>query len=173
MEEMEDFSHPTLQELVAGIKRLRGEAGTKERRPITRPLLFQIVGQFDQKTLEGATLHAAFTLAFAAFLRIGEFTWTAADFRDLDFYQWHLTRNSLVLLKDLLQLVLPASKTDPFRQGVTITVAATDAPACAVKSVRQLMEKFRFPENSLLFRLQNSTFTRQFVKNALRTPLPD
>ena len=31
------------------------------------------------------------------------------------------------------------------------------------------MEKFRFPGNSPLFRLQNSTFTRQFVTNALRT----
>ncbi len=171
MEEIEVFSHPTLQRLIAGIKLLRGEAGTKERRPITRPLLFQIVGQFDQKTLEGATLHAAFTLAFAAFLRIREFTWTAADFRDPNFYHWHFTRNSVVLLKDRLKLVLPASKTDPFRQGVTIIVAAIDGPTCAVKSVRHLMEKLRFPGNSTLFRLQNSTFTRQFVTNALPTSL--
>ncbi len=82
-----------------------------------------------------------------------------------------ITRNSVVLLKDRLQLVLPASKTDPFRQGVTIIVEATDGPTCAVKSVRHLMEKFRFPGNSPLFRLQNSTFTRQFVTNTLRTSL--
>ena len=114
MEEIEVFSHPTLQKLIAVIKRLRGEAGTKKRRPIPRPLLFQILGQFDQKTIEGATFDAALTLSFAAFLRIGKITWTAANFRDPDFYQLHFVQNSVVLHKYRLRLVLLTSQTDSF-----------------------------------------------------------
>lgn len=76
--ELEVFHHPSLERLVNGIKRLQGEAGRRERRPITRPILLQMLALLNQDTLHGATFHAAFSLAFAAFLRIGEFTHSAA-----------------------------------------------------------------------------------------------
>ena len=55
------------------------------------------------------------SLAFAAFLRIGEVTYTAKDRSATDFNQWFLTRRSVRLHKNHLELTLPASKTDPFR----------------------------------------------------------
>ena len=73
--ELDIFHHPQLERIVAGIRRLRPAAQPRERRPISRSILKEIVSTFDQNSLRGATLHAAFCLAFAAFLRIGKFTW--------------------------------------------------------------------------------------------------
>lgn len=79
------FHTPSLQPVLAGIRRMRGEAQTQKRRPITKDLLVQMLPHFNRKTKAGATLHAAFCLAFAAFLRVGEFTYTARDLEDPDF----------------------------------------------------------------------------------------
>ena len=55
---------------------------------------------------------------------MGEFIWSQSD-RTSDFKQWHLNFQD-----DALQLTLPSSKTDPFRRGVTLTIAAVDDEAC-------------------------------------------
>lgn len=41
------FFSTNITKIIAGIKRFRGETRTKERRPVTRSLLLQIVNQFD------------------------------------------------------------------------------------------------------------------------------
>lgn len=64
-----------LQRIIAGVWRLYGEGDTCERPPITRDILLKLISRFDQTTLEGANLHAAFCLAFAGFLRMGDFTY--------------------------------------------------------------------------------------------------
>ena len=71
--DLDIFSSPQLQRCIAGIRRLRGEADTKERRLITRDILLQILTSFDKTILLGATLYTLFCLAFAGFLRISEF----------------------------------------------------------------------------------------------------
>ena len=68
---LDAFHGHSLQRVIAGIRRMRGEAQTQERRPITKDLLLQILPHFNRRTRAGATLHAAFCLAFAAFLRVG------------------------------------------------------------------------------------------------------
>ena len=72
-EDLDIFSSLQLQRCIAGIRRLRGEADTKERRPITRDILLQILTSFDKTILLGVTLYTSFYLVFAGFLRIGEF----------------------------------------------------------------------------------------------------
>ncbi len=56
-EDLAVFHHPLLQRVINGVRRLRGEADTKERRPITRDLLLRVLSQFDTTTRQGATLH--------------------------------------------------------------------------------------------------------------------
>ena len=145
---------------------MRGEAGTRERRPITKDLLLQILHQIDGTTREGATLYAAFCLAFAAFLRIGEFTYTTKDLKDPEFSQWFLTRRSVTLHKDHLELTLPASKTDPFRRGITLNVAASGDDACPVQALRRLFRWEALPDSPLFS--WGSAFTRQSVTGKLR-----
>ena len=138
----------------------------------------------DQTSYRKATLYAAFCLAFAAFLRIGEFTWEHHQWAagDSDFATWHATRRSITFgfkdrsgnHPDRLFFTLPASKADPFRRGITITVAAADDQACAVSAVHLLFTRWPSPPETPLFMLgQNpnvpeSAFDRHTVVNALR-----
>lgn len=168
-EDLDVFHHPLLQRVIAGIRRLRGEADIKERRPITRDLLLQILTRFDTSTLESATLHASFCLAFAAFLRVGEFTWTEADLSD-DFQHWHVTRRSVTLYEDYMELTLPSSKTDPFRRGITLSIAAANDAACPIRSLRNLFTRFPAGMASPLFH-PGKAFTRQYVTTALKDTL--
>lgn len=135
------FHHPQLKRIIAGARHLRGDSDTKERHPVTKDILLQVLPSFDRAIEHGAIMYASFCLAFAAFLRIGEFTYSTRDALDEDFAKYFLTRRFIRLHDDYLELTLPASKTDTFRKGVTITAAATDEDACAVKAMRHLIRE--------------------------------
>ena len=160
------FHHPLLKRVIDGIKRMRGEKDLLERRPITRDVLLSILATLDQSTLIGATLHASFCLAFAAFLRIGEFTWNSGDVNE-EFASYFAVRRSVTLHDDHLEFSLPSSKTDPFRRGVTITVAAANDDACAIRSLRHLFTAFPAAATDPLF-FPGKPFTRYLVTNELR-----
>ena len=163
------FHLPDLERMIAGVRRLRGEAGTQERLPITKDLLLQMLPHLSQRTREGATLYASFCLAFAAFLRIGEFTYSLKD-RTADFSKWFLTRRSMRLFDNHLELTLPASKTDPFRRGVTLTIAASGDDACPVEAIRYLFRRWKAPLDSPLFETAGG-FTRELVIGQVRQNL--
>lgn len=164
------FRSPLLKRIITGARRLRGDPVTNERRPVTKDILLQVLPTFDRATEHGATMYASFCLAFAAFLRIGEFTYSARDLKDDEFDKWFLTRRSVRLFNDRLELTLPASKTDPYRKGVTLTVASTDDNACAVKALRHLIHTWPKPLTSPLFQ-DNGQFTRDLVIDTLRLVL--
>ena len=133
--ELKVYSHPILQRIIKSFRRIYGEGDTWERRPITRDILLKLISRFDQTTLEGANLHAAFCLAFAGFLRMGEFTYNKVE---RDFSSWNLTRGLVSFSEDRLFLVIPSCKTDPFRRGITLTISAASDEACAVASLNNL-----------------------------------
>ena len=169
-EGLDVFHSPQLQRMIAGMRRLRGEAGTKERHPITKDILLKLLPQLDQSTEEGMTMYSAFCLAFAGFLRTGEFTYSARDWEDEEFNKWFLTRRSVRLYDGHLELTLPASKTDPFRQGVTLTIAATGDAACAVAALERLFHEWPASLSAPLFSI-NGSFTRERVTTMLRQTL--
>jgi len=41
-----------------------------------------------------------------------------------------------------LELTLPSSKTDPFQQGITLTIVASSDAACPVKAMRLLQGRY-------------------------------
>ena len=156
--------------MIAGMRRLRGELNTKERCPITKDILLRLLPLFDCATRGGMTIYTAFYLAFAGFLRAGEFIYTAHDWEDDDFHEWFLTRRSVRFHDDHIELSLPASKTDPFRQGVTLTIAATGDEVCAVTALRRLFYDWPAPLSTPLFQIGGS-FTRQRLTETLRETL--
>ena len=187
------FEHPRLQRIVRGIKTFHAAqeaTPVREWLPITRDILLRLLASLDQMSHRRAMLYAAFCLAFAAFLRIGEFTWEAHQWASGDFASWHATCRSIAFgfnnsdtsgqdtsghHMDRLFFTLPASKSDPFRQGVTITIAAVNDRACAVSALHLLFTTWPSPSESPLFTLHHhepgqnpAAFDRRTVVNELR-----
>lgn len=133
-------------------------------------LLLQMLATFDVSTLLRATMHAAFCLAFAGFLRTGEFTYSAEDRKDTDFAKQFLTRRLVAFCNDHLELSLPVAKTDPFRQVVTILIARAGDDACAFSSLQYLFHRFLAARDASLFDA-GSGFSRQRVTQMLRDTL--
>jgi hypothetical protein len=170
------FDHPRLQRIIQGSRRFHGEAGTRERLPITRDVLLKILQclpRWRTDTIQ-ANLYAAFCLAFAGFLRVGEFTWS--EYTDpLEFARWHLTWRSVNIQADRLLLTLPSSKTDPFRHGVILTISPSFDRACplaAIRNLRGLMhrnhfEEGQYPIQPLFSRPNNQPFSRDYVVRSL------
>jgi hypothetical protein len=174
------FDNPRLQRIIRGIKRFHGEADTRERLPITRDILLQLLQCLPHwsSDLAQANLYAAFCVAFSGFLRAGEFTWSSKDQNDLgqfSFARWHVTRQSVTFAADRsrVYLCIPASKSDTFRHGVTITLAATGDAACPVAALRNLFDNFPqpAPSNPLFTRAYGRPFSRQYLIAALRACL--
>lgn len=75
---------------------------------------------------DDVNVNAAFKLAFAGFLRTGEFTHTKERAADSQaFAMANLSRSDVRLAADHATVRPKRSKTDKLRQGVTIVVAAT------------------------------------------------
>lgn len=125
------------------------------------------VSRFRYKDPKRRNIPCRLFLAFAGFVRMGEFTWCEADRRE-ELRQWHLTRSSVTFKNDRLHVQLPASKTDPFRQGVEITTAATGDEACTLNSLRNLFQKFPTSLHAPLFDTAKG-FPRKYVTTVFKT----
>ena len=76
----------------------------------------------------------------------------------------------MTLLDDYLELTLPSSKTDLFRNRVTLSIASALDNACPVSSLRNLFERFPLDPSLLLFN-PGKPFIRKLVTDILRTTL--
>ena len=134
-QKLEIFHTLVLQQVIAGVRRFNGEPNIKEQHPITRPVLRAMLVQLDKNTQKRANLYTAFCLAFTGFLQIDEFIW-AHRVLNLDFQNWHITCGLVLLSDNQLQLSLPVFKTNPFCQGVILTIAATGDKPYAVAALK-------------------------------------
>lgn len=170
------FLDDRLERVIRGIKREHTEPNRRERSPLTRDRLLRILRQLQQPSYRNLTLKAAFTLAFAGFLRVGEFTYQQIEL-DLgpSFRSWFLTKSSISISEDRMHMAvsLPASKTDPFRHGVEIIIAASNDEACPVRAMRNLLIHDRHrPPFAPLFtadKFRKTPFTREYVVQHLRS----
>ena len=112
-----------LERLMRGIKRVYTE-GPNQRLPITPMLLRSFGNHLNLSHYDHAMLWAAMLLAFFGFLRSAELL--------------SLQASDVVPQSGALACSIRASKTDPFRRGTTILVAATgDASLCPVLAFNQ------------------------------------
>ena len=130
---------PRLQLILRGIRKHQSSTHVpRVRLPITVQILHSIRRLLSQKPKSYATtmLWAACSLAFFAFLRVSEFTIPQEGLYDPS---CHLSLQDIAVdIRDtprLMQVDLKQSKTDPFRQGVTLYLGATDSTICPIKAV--------------------------------------
>ena len=123
--------------ILRGIKRAQGRRHSLPKRlPIT-PSLLRIINQnlfnssrfFEDKIM----LWAAITTAFFGFLRISEYTTTRKTQFDPSVT---LLLSDIRIRNDSIRLHLKTSKTDPFRQGVTVRIEANNTILCPVNALR-------------------------------------
>ena len=169
------FIDPRLERTIQEIKRDHNEPERRSRTPLTRPYLLQILTCLSRLDYNHVVLRAAFTLAFAAFLRVGEFTYRATDISlGTSFASWFLTKNSIRLSNDrtYMELTLPSSKTDPFRKGIKLTIAASNDQGCPVASMKNLLAlDTHWHHLSPLFCIghqEHLPFTREYVVDRLQ-----
>ena len=153
------FHDERIKRMLKGALRKYGTKPARVRLEITKEILHAMLSTFGP-IHDDVNLRAAFCTAFAAFLRIGEFTWT----------QWSpdsslrfLSRGSVQFVTDGVLLRLPASKTDPFRKGVTIPLSPSHDSTCPVAALRLLFQRYPKPLSEPLFSRSYGPFNRDWV----------
>ena len=105
------FSDPRLERTIQGIKRDHNEPRTRVRTSLTSPLVLPILSSDLHSNYENTVIQAVFMLAFAGFLRVGEFTYKHTD-RAMEpaFSKWFLSKSCVRLSRSRghLYLNLPA-----------------------------------------------------------------
>ncbi len=125
------------------------------RLPITKNILEKITAQ-PTKSLEDWNIDAAFKIAWARFLRLGEITYMASELKKKStFVETHATRSDILFAEgdQYAMLRLKQSKTDVDHSGVQIMFAATGKSTCPVAALRKLFQTDPQPANAPLFRL--------------------
>jgi hypothetical protein len=167
--DLQVFDHPFVDLTIRGGRRIYGDKPSRERLPLTSNLLIPIVNLLSgDKGLDATNLRAAFCVAFAAFLRSGEFTWEKWNPKVSP--RIHLSRRHVTFTNDAVTLFLPSSKTDQYRQGVNIHLSSVDSPLCPVAALHNLFERFPAPPNSPLFvRSAGLPFNRAHFVDRVKT----
>ena len=155
------FSDPRISLLMRGGRRLYGNGDRRKRLPLTLDILTRILHEVDND-YNGTNLRAALCVAFAAFLRAGEFTWD--DWDPNSSPKFLLARSHITFLPDgNASLFLPSSKTDPARKGTTIHLATVPSWACPVTALHCLFRLCPAPLDSPLFSRLFGPFSRSYL----------
>ena len=132
---------PRLQNTLRGIKRTLG-LSRRNRLPITLFILksiFKLLTPSHSLDIDTVMLWAAFSLAFFGFLRCSELTCNGQFDRNV-----HLTREDFAFFPNIvspqhMKVRIKKSKTDPFRQTSTITIAGSQSNVCAMAATRDFL----------------------------------
>ncbi|KAJ1034110.1 hypothetical protein NDA18_000979 [Ustilago nuda] len=131
------FGCGCLECALRGYKRLHGVHHTGSKLPFTHPLLRRVLeavsGFADLYPRDCLVLQAAFTLAFACFLRSGKLIWGPNSDPATC-----LTVSSVKWERDHTVITLPALKTDPFQQGVKVIALEVGGIECPAAQLQQL-----------------------------------
>ena len=100
--DLSGFDDPVLHRVIRGIKQLRGDCVPRERLPITRDILLELIATIDTSSRYGATLYASFCLAWA-----GVFANSRVHIRRKGFVRSRLRQLAYHQIIDCLLLRLP------------------------------------------------------------------
>ena len=159
------FDNPRIDLVIRGGKRVYGEGVKRLRFPLTASILLRMVNEI-RLDEEGINVKSALCVAFAGFLRSGEFTW---DTWSEQHHASHLSRKYVSFATDSITLTLSMSKTDLFCKGINIHLASSQSPLCPVTALTQLFNTFPCsPLQPLFTRSHGQPFTKQFFVAKIR-----
>lgn len=173
----EVFDDGHAQRFINGAKNIFPTAPTKQRDPITRDVLLKLLSSKacqGENPIDRVNVNAAFTTAFAGFLRVGEFTYKTRHLKDPALLQAEkLTRRCISTSEagDHFTLLLPRSKTDTDNKGVRIVIATAADDACPFRHMTRLLHEDPQEDTAPLFRLSSGQFTRENVLEILSNRL--
>ena len=139
------------------------------RLPVTRDLMLLIHSRLNLADPDSAMLWAAFSIAWFGFLGVSEFTAPPSGFdpslhlsiSDLAVDCHHRTSGVLLLIK--------ASKTDPFRQGVRLFLPRTGGALCPVASLSAYLHRRGNSSGPLFLFADGKPLSRLHVTDRLRS----
>jgi predicted aconitase with swiveling domain len=172
---IEAFSDHMLRRAMQGALNLRPPK-RKPRLPITIDVLSRITAT-PPTSATGYNLDALFKVAYAGFFRLGELTYTRRDTEHPLFRHTHVLRGDVSFIRDDRGSAIGAtvflrhSKTDYQNQGVTVYIAATSRPTCAVAALLALFKHDEKPLNAPLFDIGNGHCSAVVVQTELRQRL--
>lgn len=161
--------------ILRGIRRIQGNSLIRpKRRPITVPhlrimLTFLQSCQFSE--MDKLMWHCVIVLAFFGFLRVSEFTCSSNSFTS----EVHLAPQDISFNHNfsIMYVKIKASKTDPFRSGCTIRLAAIPHDAlCPVHSMRRYLAVRGLQVGPLFIFHDGAFLTRKFLVAFLHISLP-
>ena len=144
------FEDERIKRILRGAKRKLGIRHVQQAKELTEAVLSKIVFTLqNSNTFDDINIRAAFCVAFAAFLRIAEFTWPTWTPQS---HLVQLSRGSVVFTANgNVILTLPASKNNSFRRGVEIPLAASHGTICPVFALHLLFSRYPRPLSDPLF----------------------
>jgi integrase len=172
--------------MIDGARRLQPNPPKRDRRPISRlavAKVSQIPSSLPLQTppppltpakRDDLNVAVAARVAFAGFLRVGEFTYTQKDIADpRTFTASKLTRADIRFSPtfDHAQLTLKRSKADRNHEGVNIILAATTDEACPVDALRKLFLYDPRSPQAPLFSFSSGPFSSKAFQTALLSKL--
>ncbi|SYW76792.1 uncharacterized protein UHO2_05509 [Ustilago hordei] len=147
---LDGFTHGQLERAVWGIKCTHGLHPAASKLPITLPLLQAILKQLQSMPLSSwdhQVIAVAFAVSFACFLQCGKVAWNQPS-------PTQLLVRSVMWQMDYAILLLPASKTDPFRLGTLLVVPKVGRVECPYAMLHLLCPTIHRPD-APLFRLHD------------------
>ena len=172
---------PLLHYTLKGIRRSQGDS-SRTRLPITVPILKQLKSHLHASVnisvRDKRMLWAAFCTAFYGFLRSAEFTCPTSNSFDPE---------QTMLLSDVQAqghfylIRVKSSKTDPFRRGVTVTLAPTFSSTCPISALSKYLSLlptsnpevplFQFADGRYLTRSKLTECIRELLAASGHSPM--
>jgi hypothetical protein len=124
--------------------------------------------------LDDLNFATACRVAFAGFLRLGEFTYKTEDLNTRSIFSaTKLTRSDVRFSSSLdhVQLTLKRSKTDRRHEGIQIVLAKTGDEACPVDALQKLLLLDPKEPDAPLFSFHRKPFSRNHFLSTLSTKL--
>ena len=129
---------PMLEYVVRGLKKRMAGKASRPRQPITPQILrmLKVVWESSGRNEDAVMLWAAVCMCFFGFLRSGEVVAPSeVEYDPAVHLSFGDVRVDDVGMPHYLEVRIKASKTDPFRKGISVYLGRTDTDLCPVAAI--------------------------------------